>query len=121
MWAARTEIGRAHSDVRGLGKNPLRFLERRFGPKVPNLSTWRRHHTGDLTAAFNFHSAPDATVPSLPGASRTDPRILTSNCPTQAADTGDENAPGVQEYPLPPPPQAMPPQERGTRRPPSGC
>jgi len=99
----------------------LRFLERRFGPKVPNLSKWRRNHTGDLTAAFNFASAPDATVPSLPGASRTDPRILTSNCPTQAADTGSEDAPGVQEYPLPPPPQTAPRQEPGTRRRPSGC
>src|SRR5438874_5846975 len=27
----------------------LRFLERRFGSTVHNLSKWRRRHTGDLT------------------------------------------------------------------------
>ncbi len=99
----------------------LRFLERRFGPKVPNLSKWRRGHTGDLTAAFNFAVGPNPSVPSLPGASRTDPRIVLSNCPTQAADTGNENAPGVEEYPLPPPPQAFPPQEKRKPQRPSGC
>jgi phospholipase C len=99
----------------------LRFLERRFGPTVPNLSKWRRRHTGDMTAAFNFAEAINTTVPSLPSASRTDPRITESNCPTQAADTGSENAAGVEEYPLPPPPQVKPVQEKGSRRVPSGC
>jgi phospholipase C len=42
----------------------LRFLERRFGPEVPNLSAWRREATGDLTGAFNF-IAPDRTNPRL--------------------------------------------------------
>jgi phospholipase C len=32
----------------------LRFLETRFGVRVPNLSSWRRKVTGDLTSAFNF-------------------------------------------------------------------
>jgi phospholipase C len=99
----------------------LRFLERRFGPEVPNLSHWRRENTGDLTAAFNLDEAPNASVPSLPVPSRTDPRILTSNCPTQAPDAGSESAPGLQEYPLPPPPQTPPRQERATRSSPSGC
>jgi phospholipase C len=100
----------------------LRFLETRFGPKVPNLSAWRRANTGDLTAAFNFDSPANASVPPLPSASRTDQRITTSNCPTQAADTpGGEGAPGVEGYPLPAAPQAMPTQERGKRRRPSGC
>jgi phospholipase C len=99
----------------------LRFLERRFGAEVPNLSKWRREHTGDLTTAFNLDEAGDPSVPSLPSASRTDPRITTSNCSTQAPDAGDENAPGLQEYPLPPPPQSMPKQERGKRRKPGGC
>ena len=44
----------------------LRFLERRFGAEVPNLSAWRRSHTGDLTSAFNFVK-PNARVPHLPG------------------------------------------------------
>jgi phospholipase C len=43
----------------------LRFLERRFGAEVPNLSAWRRGVTGDLTSAFNFIK-PDATKPQLP-------------------------------------------------------
>lgn len=44
----------------------LRFLETRFGVRVPNLSKWRRKHTGDLTSAFNFAARPRAARPSLP-------------------------------------------------------
>jgi phospholipase C len=100
----------------------LRFCERRFGAKVPNLSGWRRANTGDLTAALNLDTPANPSVPPLPSASRTDERILKSNCPTQAADTGSETAPGVQPYPLPAPAaQAMPKQEPGKRRHPSGC
>jgi phospholipase C len=44
----------------------LRFLETRFGVKVPNLSKWRRKHTGDLTSAFNFAGRPKYGKPSLP-------------------------------------------------------
>jgi phospholipase C len=44
----------------------LRFLERRFGAEVPNLSAWRRQHTGDLTSAFNFVK-PNNRLPHLPG------------------------------------------------------
>src|SRR3954454_11237923 len=44
----------------------LRFLERRFGVEVPNLSHWRRGVTGDLTSAFNFAAAPKNGAPSLP-------------------------------------------------------
>jgi len=64
-----------------------------------NLSKWRREHTGDLTAAFNFDFAPDASVPSLPGASRTDPRIVLSNCATQAADVGTKTPPASKNTP----------------------
>jgi phospholipase C len=46
----------------------LRFLETRFGVKVPNLSKWRRKHTGDLTSAFNFAARPRPSKPSLPNA-----------------------------------------------------
>jgi phospholipase C len=99
----------------------LRFLERRFGPEVPNLSTWRRRHTGDMTAAFNLASAPEPSVPSLPSPSLADPRVIGSDCPTQAPDTGSAEFPTVEGYPLPPPPQPFPPQERGSPRRPSGC
>ena len=44
----------------------LRFVETRFGVEVPNLSTWRRRVTGDLTSAFNFAAAPDYGRARLP-------------------------------------------------------
>jgi phospholipase C len=99
----------------------LRFLESRFGPPVPNLSKWRRRHTGDLTQAFNFGAPADPSVPTLPTPSRADTRVILSDCPTQAPDVGSEGFPTVKRYPLPTPPQAMPSQERGKRRRPSGC
>ena len=99
----------------------LRFLERRFGPPVPNLSKWRRGHTGDMTHAFNFAQAPNASVPTLPSPTLADPRVLDSDCPTQAPDTGSAEFPTVEGYPLPAPPQALPTQERGTAKRPSGC
>ena len=43
----------------------LRFVERRFGVEVPNLSAWRRATCGDLTAAFDFRSR-DSSTPRLP-------------------------------------------------------
>ena len=99
----------------------LRFLERRFGPPVPNLSKWRRGHTGDLTQAFNFAAPADSSVPALPAPSRADQRVILSDCPTQSPDVGDEGFATVERYPLPPPPQSMPKQEKGIRRRPSGC
>ena len=99
----------------------LRFLERRFGVEVPNLSRWRRGHTGDMTQAFNFAEAPNTSVPSLPTPTLADPRVLLSDCPTQAPDTGSAEFPSVQGYPLPTAPQPFPVQERGVSRRPSGC
>jgi phospholipase C len=99
----------------------LRFLERRFGPAVPNLSRWRRRHTGDMTQAFNFAAAADPSVPPLPEPTLADPRVLASDCPTQAPDTGSAEFPTVQGYPLPAPPQSLPAQERGRPQRPSGC
>jgi len=99
----------------------LRFLERRFGPEVPNLSTWRRSVTGDLTSAFNF-AAPDPSRPALPRPpSRRDPRVVGSSCATRAgAFLRGPKFPTVTGYPLPPPPQTMPGQEPGSPRRPSG-
>jgi phospholipase C len=99
----------------------LRFLERRFGPKVPNLSRWRRSVTGDMTRAFNFAAPAQTAVPALPSPSLADQRVLASDCPTQSPDTGSAEFPTVAGYPLPAPPQTMPVQERGTARRPSGC
>jgi phospholipase C len=97
----------------------LRFLETRFGAEVPNLSAWRRSVTGDLTSAFSFKSA-SADVPSLPHPALLDPRVLASDCPTEAPAAGDETFPTVKNYPLPPAPQTMPAQEPGRPRRPTG-
>jgi phospholipase C len=92
----------------------LRFLERRFGAEVPNLSPWRRSTTGDLTSAFNF-AGPDASVPSLPKPSLADPRITGQDC-----TTGPIGLTGAPVPPYPVPPNSMPQQEAGTARRPSG-
>jgi phospholipase C len=92
----------------------LRFLERRFGAEVPNLSGWRRGVTGDLTSAFNF-IAPDASVPGLPTPSLADPRITGSDCLT-----GVPSLTGAPVPPYPVPPNSMPTQEAGVARRPSG-
>jgi phospholipase C len=86
----------------------LRFLETRFGAEVPNLSAWRRSHTGDLTSAFNFAAAPVTKVPSLPTVSLSPSLLSTGGCET-----------------VPPPPVAVPantpPRQRaGKPRRPSG-
>jgi phospholipase C len=80
----------------------LRFLETRFGVEVPNLSSWRRRATGDLTGAFNFAAAPNARRPSLTGPS----------------GNGKCASPPT---PVPVPSgSAIPRQERGRRKRPSG-
>jgi phospholipase C len=43
----------------------LRFLEARFGVKAPNISAWRRKHTGDLTSTLHLGRA-QVAVPTLP-------------------------------------------------------
>jgi phospholipase C len=85
----------------------LRFLETRFGVEVPNLSAWRRSVTGDLTSTLDL-SAPDATLPTLPVASATDPVIL-RECPPHEVITP------VAHYPIPASPP-MPTQESGAAR-----
>jgi len=41
----------------------LKFVERRFGVRCPNISDWRRETVGDLTSAFNF-AGPDSSLPT---------------------------------------------------------
>ena len=79
----------------------LRFLERRFGVEVPNLSAWRRRVTGDLTGAFNFAATPKAAAPHLPAANAKE------GC-TQPPPTAHVTS------------QPFPRQEKGRRRRPSG-
>jgi phospholipase C len=75
----------------------LRFLETWTGVKPPNLTTWRRSVTGDLTAAFDF-AHPDFTVPALPD---TVPLITQSDAeksfPAVAAPAEGAQANPVQE------------------------
>ncbi len=77
----------------------LRFIETRFGAKVPNLSKWRRRVTGDLTSAFNFAARPNNSRPRLPN-------VIAAACKTNTPPTV--------------PSQPMPKQEPGKRRRPSG-
>jgi hypothetical protein len=47
--------------------------------------------------------------------------VINSDCPTQAPGTGSTEFPTVVGYPLPSSPQALPPQETGAAKRPSGC
>jgi phospholipase C len=87
----------------------LRFLETRFGVEAPNISSWRRSVTGDLTSTLHMGSSetslPD--LPSTPGAA--DPRVVRECTPTQLLEIDLTNPP---PYPVPTD-QAMPSQEPG--------
>ena len=87
----------------------LRLIERRFGAEVPNLSTWRRSVTGDMTSAFNFAAAPDYSIPKLPATSATSPLVTTGQCA----------GPAPPPYPVPTS-IPVPRQQPGRARRPSG-
>jgi phospholipase C len=105
----------------------LRLLETRFGAEVPNLTTWRRSVTGDLTTAFNFVK-PDTSVPSLPQPSTTDSRVISSSCavgaPLDLASPSNTQLDQLEATLVPPYPvsvnSAPPPQEPGHADAPSG-
>ena len=79
----------------------IRLIEERFNVSCPNISPWRRAICGDLTAAFDFKSAPDFSWPALPD---------TSNYVQQAEEECEKlPAPSV------PSTQSFTPQEPGTR------
>lgn len=78
----------------------LRFLETRFGVRVPNLSKWRRKATGDLTAAFNFAARPKYGRPTIP-------EVTPDNCSAGYKPPTSTSGP-------------FPKQEKGKRRRPSG-
>ncbi|MYR41508.1 phospholipase C, phosphocholine-specific [Streptomyces sp. SID5910] len=77
----------------------IRFMERRFGVREPQISPWRRAICGDLTSAFDF-SRPDSRPARLP-------------------DTDAYEPPDRQRHPdyrpTPPAEPGMPRQERGAR------
>ncbi|MDH2443346.1 phospholipase C, phosphocholine-specific [Amnibacterium sp. CER49] len=77
----------------------VRFLEKRFGVRSPNITPWRRAVCGDLTSAFDF-AATGGAAPALP--------------PTASyAPTDHERHDSY--VPTPPAVNSMPSQERGTR------
>jgi phospholipase C len=77
----------------------IRFIEARFGVKEPNITPWRRAVCGDLTSAFDFHSASDH-VPALPSV---------------AAYKPNQNTTPPSYHPVPPAVGSVPKQERGVR------
>jgi phospholipase C len=93
----------------------LRFLERRFGAEVPNLSAWRRSVTGDLLGAFDFSASPDARLPSLPATAMP---AATADCSAELVEKAT-GIPGAPVYPVPP--NRMPVQEPGRARRPAVC
>jgi phospholipase C len=83
----------------------LKLIAERFGVRVPNGSTWRRHKVGDLTSTL-FRSRPNTRVPKLP------PIVI----PTSGAcDSNDQNTElGGAATPVPKQ-QRMPRQGGGSR------
>jgi len=82
----------------------IRFIERRFGPRHPdlletNITAWRRAICGDLTSAFDF-STPSTTRVALPDTAAYEP-------------LDHERHPDY--VPVPPAQQELPSQERGLR------
>lgn len=73
----------------------LRFLEARFDIPEPNISAWRRSLCGDLTAAFNFASPPEPSIPHF----EVPKRIISQHRPYHVPDV-----------------QSMPKQEPGVRK-----
>ncbi|WP_329371978.1 phospholipase C, phosphocholine-specific [Streptomyces sp. NBC_00669] len=77
----------------------LRFIERRFGVREPQISPWRRAVCGDLTSAFDFSLTHDRPA-HLPG---------TDGYQPPDSDRHDSYVP------VPPAHQALPRQEKGSR------
>ncbi|MER6474018.1 phosphocholine-specific phospholipase C [Streptomyces collinus] len=77
----------------------IRFVERRFGVREPNISPWRRAVCGDLTTAFDF-SRKDTAPVTLPSTSGYQP------------PDRDRHPDYV---PTPPANPSLPKQERGSR------
>ncbi|MFG3151864.1 phosphocholine-specific phospholipase C [Streptomyces sp. NPDC048219] len=77
----------------------IRFMERRFGVREPQISPWRRAICGDLTSAFDF-SRPDSRPARLPDTDAYEPQDR-------------ERHPDYR--PTPPADPDMPRQERGLR------
>ncbi|TNC23544.1 alkaline phosphatase family protein [Amycolatopsis alkalitolerans] len=71
----------------------LRFLERRFGVREPNISDWRRRAVGDLTSALRLDDH-DVSFPRLP-----DPVALYDLQKEEAATLPAPTVPADQQVP----------------------
>jgi phospholipase C len=90
----------------------LRFLEERFGVRAPNISAWRRAHSGDLTSTLHMNHK-DASTPALPSTSKDLPAdVMAEGCTEGDIVEVSDNQP---VYPLPSH-QVMPRQEPGRAR-----
>jgi len=81
----------------------IRFIEKRFGVKEPNIGRFRRAVCGDLSSAFNFANPNNETLPTLPG------RKSKAQADQLRAD--QQLLPKI----LPPANPLLPAQESGTR------
>jgi phospholipase C len=79
----------------------IRFLERRFGVREPNISAWRRAVSGDLTSAFDFAGG---------GRDERPPRL-----PDTAAYAPPDRERHADYRPAPPATPSLPAQEPGLR------
>jgi phospholipase C len=91
----------------------LRFIETRFGVPVPNVSSWRRSVTGDMTTALALARPPAREVPPLPATSLGEQSVAEQAVLDALAGTLDVGIP----YPLPSA-NSMPSQESAPPRPP---
>jgi len=87
----------------------LRFVEERFGVRAPNISSWRRRTTGDLTSALHMGHA-DAALPALPSTARDQMADMAALGCSEAAVL--DVASSLPRYPVPRH-QSMPRQESG--------
>jgi len=86
----------------------LRFLEARFGVRAPNISAWRRRHTGDLTSALHMGHA-DVSTPRLPSTAQDQQADMAA----LGCTVGDVVGAAKDQPPFPVPShQSMPRQER---------
>jgi phospholipase C len=87
----------------------LRFLEKRWGVPIPNLTSWRRKTVGDLTSTLGFGKPTNTSVPALPATSLAN---LGSACPT-TTNIGAFLSPPIPVTVPNPGNQQLPPQEPG--------
>lgn len=96
---------------------PARIPYRDPATRSPGLSAWRRRLVGDLTTAFSFGVAPDASVPTAVLAvipNRADPAVLTECLATGTLGSESSGTEPIVQDPVVPSAESMPTQERLT-------